>query len=221
MNGTIGASTANSGAFTTLTTTQTIIATGNIVASSSTDSTTATTGSLVVVGGIGVGKNMTITGNITPTANVTYNLGSTTANWNNVYAVTFAGTSTTAKYADLAENYTADAQYEPGTVVDFGGTAEVTLSNIDGSAFVAGVITTNPAHLMNSTLDSEYIASVALTGRVPCKIRGPVCKGQMIVSAGNGRARAEQNPRMGSVIGKALENFPDGEGVIEVVVGRL
>jgi hypothetical protein len=194
---------------------------GNIVTTSSTDSSSTTTGSLVLAGGLGVAKNMNIAGNITPSANVTYNLGTATANWNNIYAVTFTGTSTTAKYADLAECYTADAVYEPGTVVDFGGTYEVTLSDIDGSNLVAGVITTNPAHLMNSTLDAEFIAAVALTGRVPCKVTGPVRKGQMMVSAGNGRARAELNPKMGSVIGKALEDHSDGDGVIEVVVGRL
>ena len=120
----------------------------------------------------------------------------------------------------MAERYSSDADYEAGTVVDFGGDAEVTLSNINGSQYVAGVVSTNPAYLMNSGLEAGSIA-VALTGRVPCKVTGPICKGQMMVSNGDGTARAEKNPKMGSVIGKALENFPDGVGVIEVVVGRL
>ena len=135
-----------------------------------------------------------------------------------MYAVNFLGTSTTAKYADLAERYTTDADYEAGTVVDFGGNAEVTLSNINGSQYVAGVVSTNPAYMMNSDCDGLYIA---LTGRVPCKVTGPVEKGAMMVSNGDGTARMERNPKIGSVIGKALENFPDGVGVIEVVVGRL
>ena len=221
MTGPIGANTANSAAFTTLTTTQTIIATGNIVSSSSTDSTTTTTGSLVLAGGLGVAKNMTIGGNITPSANVTYNLGTNTANWNNIYAVTFSGTSTTAKYADLAECYAGDQDYEAGTVVDFGGKQEITLSDINASQTVAGIVSTNPAHLMNSAIDAEFPVAVALAGRVPCKVTGPIRKGQMMVSAGNGRARAESSPTIGTVIGKAIENHSDGDGVIEVVVGRL
>jgi hypothetical protein len=143
-------------------------------------------------------------------------LGSTSAWWQNVY-----GVSIQAKYADLAEKYTADATYESGTVLEFGGENEVTLSTTDGSSYVAGVVTTDPAYLMNSQLEAEHVAAVALTGRVPTKIIGPVSKGQMMVSAGNGRARAETNPAMGSVIGKALENFGEGEGIIEVVVGRI
>lgn len=155
---------------------------------------------------------------VAPTANASVNLGSTSYYWNNVYAVNFLGTSTTAKYADLAERYTSDADYEPGTVVDFGGTAEVTLSDIDGSQYVAGVVSTNPAYMMNSDSDGLYIA---LTGRVPTKVTGPIEKGAMMVSNGDGTARMERNPKIGSVIGKALQSFGDGVGVIEVVVGRL
>ena len=158
------------------------------------------------------------TGNFYPVGNASANIGSTTNYWNNIYAVSFLGTSTTAKYADLAERYTSDANYEPGTVVDFGGDAEVTISNINGSQFIAGVVSTNPAYMMNSDANGLYIA---LTGRVPTKVTGPVRKGQMMVSNGDGTARAENNPTMGSVIGKALQNFGDGVGVIEVVVGRL
>lgn len=158
--------------------------------------------------------------NILPTNNNLLNLGGASNYWNTIYGTTFVGTSTTAKYADVAEKYTSDAQYEPGTVVDFGGDYEVTLSNIDGSQYVAGVISTNPAYIMNSELEENAVI-VALTGRVPTKVTGPVRKGQMMVSNGDGTARSENNPTMGSVIGKALENFGDGIGVIEVVVGRL
>jgi len=130
----------------------------------------------------------------------------------------FSGTATQAQYADLAEKYASDADIEPGTVVEFGGDAEITTSTEDGSRKVAGVISTDPAYMMNSGADGQY---VALTGRVPCKVTGAVSKGDMMVSAGNGMARAEADPKLGSVIGKALEDFDGGEGVIEVVVGRM
>jgi hypothetical protein len=176
-------------------------------------------GTVTASGGIS-GTTGTFSGTVRPTGNASVNLGSSSYYWNTVYGVSFVGTSTTAQYADVAEKYTSDADYESGTVVDFGGEYEVTLSNINGSQYVAGVVSTNPAYLMNSGLEEGSVA-VALTGRVPCKVTGPVRKGQMMVSNGDGTARAENNPKMGSVIGKALENFGDGVGVIEVVVGRL
>ena len=194
---------------------------GNIVTSSATDSSSTTTGSLVLAGGLGVGKNMNIAGNITPSANVTYNVGSATSNFNYIYAVTFAGTSTTAKYADVAECYEADDNYEPGTVVIFGGSNEVTVCNEDASASLAGVISTNPAYLMNSDINVVYPAEVALLGRVPTKVKGPIKRGQMLVGTINGMARAELNPKIGTVIGKALQDFEGDTGVIEVVIGLL
>jgi hypothetical protein len=135
----------------------------------------------------------------------------------NFSAGTITATATNAKYADLAEMYAADAEYAPGTVVMFGGDAEVTLA-ADGTRKVAGVVSTNPAYLMN--VDAAGVA-VALQGRVPVKVMGKVAKGDMLVSAGNGYARAEEDPKLGQVIGKALENFDGAEGVIEAVVGRM
>ena len=132
----------------------------------------------------------------------------------------FVGTATSAQYADIAENYTADAEYEPGTVLEFGGSKEVTIAT-DETARVAGIVSTTPAHLMNSMLNSEHVVAVALLGRVPCRVRGTVAKGDMLISAGNGYARAKQNPMMGTVIGKALEASTSDHGIIEVVVGRL
>jgi hypothetical protein len=129
--------------------------------------------------------------------------------------------ATSAQYADLAEKYTADAEYTPGTVVVFGGTHEVTVCNSDASARVAGVISTNPSYRMNDGLESEFTAMVALTGRVPTQVVGTVRKGDMMVAAGNGCARAEADPRVGTVIGKALADFDGTQGVIEVVVGRV
>ena len=73
---------------------------------------------------------------------------------------------------------------------------------------------------MNAGINCDFPTQVALTGRVPCRVVGTVRKGDMMVSAGNGAARAESNPKIGSVIGKALANFDGEAGVIEVVVGR-
>jgi hypothetical protein len=129
------------------------------------------------------------------------------------------GRATAAQYADLAENYVGDASIEPGTVVCFGGANEVTTCDADACSSVAGVVSTNPAYLMNAELVAEFVVAVAFTGRVPCKVTGTVAKGDLMVAAGNGRARAEANPKVGTVIGKALQ-ASEGDAVIEVVVGR-
>lgn len=157
---------------------------------------------------------ITVTGNILPSANVTYNLGSS-AKWYGTYY----GVATQAKYADLAENYQADAAYKPGQVVEFGGTHEVTIGSQDTTR-VAGVISTNPAHLMNGALTGINVVAVALQGRVPCNVIGPVRKGDLMISAGFGFAKAQNLPIVGQVIGKALEDFDGGKGQIEIVVGR-
>lgn len=138
----------------------------------------------------------------------------------NLNAVYFQGTATSSLFADLAENYKADAAYEPGTVLEFGGQFEVTVAQ-DETRKVAGVVSTNPAHLMNTQLQGENVVALALQGRVPCKVRGTIRKGDMLVSGGNGYARPAQSPAVGTVIGKALEDFNGASGVIEVVVGRL
>ena len=117
--------------------------------------------------------------------------------------------------------YCADADYEPGTVLIFGGDQEVTIATAPGDTRIAGVVSTNPAHLMNSTLDCDCAVALALTGRVPTHVVGTVRKGDMMVSAGNGRAMACATPALGSVIGKALEDFTGEQGTIEIVVGRL
>jgi len=150
-------------------------------------------------------------------------LGHTDRRWATVYGVTFDGTALTAKYADLAENYLGDADYEPGTVLVFGGEAEVTLTKVKGDRKVAGVVTTNPATLMNSALEGEHVVGLALQGRVPCKVIGTVMKGDMLVtSAIPGYAIVNNDPKIGTVIGKAVGNkLGDDKGVVEVVVGRV
>jgi hypothetical protein len=153
-------------------------------------------------------------------ANSKCNIGLPGRTFGSVYADVFNGVATSAQYADLAENYTADAEYVPGTVLEFGGEFEVTLAQ-DGTNRVAGVVTTNPAYLMNSNCQGTYVAAVALQGRTPCKVKGPIRKGDMLISGENGFARTTQTPQIGTVIGKALGDFDGTEGVIEVAVGRL
>ena len=180
-----------------------------------------------ITGSAIIGGNANISGNITANnvslssitktgANGVGNIGNSSSYFNTVFAK-----ATSAQYADLAEYYTADHLYESGTVVSFGGSQEVTCSNSDQDPAIAGVVSTDPAYAMNTGQPGNIVLPIALVGRVPCFVQGPVRRGQMMVSAGNGRARAEVNPVMGSVIGKALQDFDGESGTIEVVVGRL
>ena len=192
-----------------------LLISGAIVDSAQLDIQTSAANANIVLTPNGSG-NVNIGSNVMPTANATANIGGATAYFNTVF-----GKATTAQYADLAELYSADAKYTPGTVLDFGGANEVTISSVASSTRVAGVVSTNPAHLMNSVLESEHKVAVALTGRVPTSVTGTIRKGDMMVTAGNGYAQACAAPVMGTVIGKALENFDGVSGTIEVVVGRL
>lgn len=149
-------------------------------------------------------------------ANGVGNIGNATSYFNTVFAK-----ATSAQYADLAEKYVADAEYAPGTVVSFGGDKEVTQSAVDADRAVAGVVSTNPSYIMNATLEAEHVAVVAFTGRVPTSVTGAVAKGDLMVSNGDGTARAEADPKAGAIIGKALENFDGATGTIEVVIGRF
>ena len=172
-------------------------------------------------------NQMTILGSILPGANNPtdsgQNLGSGTNKWNTVYATVFNGTATQAQYADLAENYLGDSQYEPGTVLVFGGDQEVTVTNQKGDRRVAGIVTTDPAYLMNSMLAGDAVVGLALQGRVPCKVLGKVSKGDILVtSAIPGYAIVDNDPRVGTVVGKAVgAKTDDSRGYVEVVVGRF
>jgi hypothetical protein len=159
---------------------------------------------------------ITVGGIVNANANGVGNIGSATTYFNTVFAK-----ATSAQYADLAEMYEADQIIEPGTVVCFGGANEVTMCAEDACRRVAGVVSTNPSYLMNSGQTGDYVVAIALQGRVPVKVTGQVRKGDMMVATTNGRARAETNPQVGAVIGKALADFDGQDGVIEVVVGRV
>ena len=133
----------------------------------------------------------------------------------------FLGTATAAEFADLAEIYASDEDYQPGTVLIFGGEAEVTTTTMFCDHRVAGVVSTEPAHLMNS--NAEGVA-VALRGRVPCKVEGPVSKGDLIVTspkAGIATAITQDSaiPNAVCIIGKAIQSSSDtGIKLVEVVV---
>lgn len=153
-------------------------------------------------------------GSIVPSANLTYNLGSTSAWWNNIY-----GTAIHAQYADLAERYLADSDYTPGTVVVFGGDAEITVTNELADERVAGAISTDPAYLMNG--NSPGLA-VALRGKVPVKLFGPVTKGDSLVThykSGYAISVGRNRTYGSSVFAKSLEtNLSPGEKMIMAVI---
>ena len=153
-------------------------------------------------------------GSILPSANVTYNLGSTTAWWNNIY-----GTAIHAVYADLAERYIADADYTPGTVVVFGGNEEITVTEELGDERVAGAISTDPAYLMNGASDG---LAVALRGKVPVKLFGPVTKGDSLVThykAGYAISVGRDRTYGQAVFAKSLEtNLDPGEKIVMAVI---
>ena len=133
-----------------------------------------------------------------------------------------SGSRLTATYADLAEYYEGDQDYEPGTVLVFGGEKEVTTSTEMNDTRLAGVVTTNPAYVMNEEQTGIKVC-LALAGRVPCKVVGRVKKGDMLTTSSTpGYAVKASNPTIGAIIGKAIEDKDYGEaGVIQVAVGRM
>jgi hypothetical protein len=152
---------------------------------------------------------------LTTGANTT--AGSITGNW-----TLTTGSRLTATYADLAERFSADDIYEPGTVVELGGEAEITAVKYELSVDVFGVISDNMAFLMNNGAgDNDTHPAVAMTGRVRVKTLGTVRKGQRLVSAGEGYARAADNGESTAfnVIGRALEDKTTLDlGTVEAIV---
>ncbi len=152
---------------------------------------------------------------ILPDTDASYDIGSSSLGYNTVHAK-----ATSAQYADLAEIYESDSDYEVGTVVIFGGEKEITVSSMGSDPRVAGVISENPAYLMNNTAKGQ---AVALQGKVPCKVVGQISKGDMLVTHSQhpGVARKGTNPTIGTVIGKALEDYNSTDiGTINIVAGR-
>lgn len=176
---------------------------------------------------VGTLTSLTVSGTLTtasiiPSSNNVSNIGDSTHWYNRIFSV-----STEALYADLAEKYIADADYESGTVVVFGGDKEITVTNQFADTRVAGIISTDPAYIMNAGIDG---LPVALRGRVPCKVIGPVAKGDLLVTSDvEGYAKSlNQNQEWAvtfnidagnSVFAKSLENNDTaGPTVIEAVV---
>ena len=170
-------------------------------------------------GNLSVGTGLvTLGGIVNANGNAVGNIGSATVYFNTVFAK-----ATSAQYADLAELYTTDdISYPPGTCVAFGGLDEITQTTSYAQTNVAGVVSTNPAYIMNAGADG---IPVALQGRVPCRVIGKISKGDLITSSSTAGVATRLEPedwRPGAIIGKSLQNFDsDQEGVIEVVVGRV
>ena len=166
--------------------------------------------------------NDTHSGTITPNADNSIDLGSGSLRYNQVFAVEFNGTATSAKYADLAERYVSDKEYDVGTVCVFGGSEEVTQSTKQNCPSIAGVVSTDPAFLMNAELENGI--TLALRGRVPVKVTGPVRKGDVLICS-NTPGHAEAAPFKGyhvtgpSMIGVAIsEHLSSGTGVVEAQI---
>ena len=209
--------------------TTTVSATGNIAGGN------ILTAGLVSATGTIVGGNILTAGVVSATSNITGgnlitlgsiinaggngvgNIGGPGAYFGIVYA-----TATSAQYADVAERFAADADYEAGTVVELGGSAEITKVGVDLSDKVFGVISTRAAYLMNAGAGTDNThPPVAMTGRVPVKVIGTVNKGDRLVSAGNGVARAAAAGEASAfnTIGRALANKLDaGLGTVEAIV---
>ena len=193
---------------------------------------TDTTGDYVATAGVsgnglsgsasGEGSSFTVTSNATSanTANTIVFRDSS----GNFSAGVMTGTATAARYADLAERYEADKEYPVGTVVVFGGDKEITTTNTKMDTAVAGVISANPAFRMNCEAGEDSTHPyVALAGRVPCRVVGKIKKGNILVTSGipGVAVAATGDIKVGSMIGKALENYDsDHIGTIEVAVGR-
>jgi hypothetical protein len=205
------------------------------LSSTANDTTSGTLGVLNDTGlsvGVDSDLRMSVSGVNTTIANQT-------SNGNLVFSVNVGGTPTTAltifgangtvsgnqinaNYADVAERFEADSIYDAGTVVELGGSAEITRVSAELSDKVFGVISTRAAYLMNSQAGTDAThPPVAMTGRVPVKVVGSVAKGDRLVSAGNGVARAARagEATAFNVIGRALiAKLDEAEGTVEAIV---
>jgi hypothetical protein len=183
--------------------------------------TGAVTGAALTGTSLTVSTGNVSCGNIVNTnANGVGNIGTSATRFNQVFAL-----ASSAQYADLAEKYTADADYVPGTVLEFGGDQEVTTTTTSHSPRVAGIVSTQPSYIMNDGLVSDHTAMVSLTGRVPCLVQGPIAKGDRLVASnvvGHAQRLDPAQYEPGCIIGKALEDYPSTAiGTIEVAVGRF
>tara|TARA_Y100000361_G_scaffold142035_1_gene147664 strand:- start:129 stop:1985 length:1857 start_codon:yes stop_codon:yes gene_type:complete len=165
-------------------------------------------------------SNKTFGSTVKASADNTIDIGETGTKFATVHATTFSGVATSAQYADMAEIYSSDVEYEPGTVVKIGGEKEITQTLEHADIEVFGVISSNPAYLMNSEANGQ---PVALAGRVPVKVVGKVAKGERLVASdvpGVAWGVADEDVDVKAIIGRSLEDKEDGdEGMIEAVIG--
>ena len=189
--------------------------TGTLTTAAQTNITSVgTLTALAVSGAITVNSTNGVSAIINGGTTGTGNIGSATVGFNTVFAK-----ATSAVYADLAENYLSDSNYEAGTVVVFGGDKEITTTQLFADTAVAGVISTNPAYLMNNELVGQ---PVALRGRVPVKVQGFTRKGDLLVTGnipGVAISVGRDNKYGQAVFAKALEIKTTADvGVIEAVI---
>ncbi len=201
-------------------TSNSVVAQGNVIVS----------GRVAATGNVSTANYLVVTGTENASSNTSgavritggMSLGGSVFAVGNVNALNFNGAAVNALYADLAERFEADAYYQPGTVLTMGGEKEVTLEDTELSDEVFGVVSTKPAYLMNSAAGgADTHPPIAVSGRVPVRVTGQIKKGQRLVSAGGGLARAATKAEMTpfNVIGRALENkLDDGEGTIYAIV---
>jgi hypothetical protein len=204
--------------------------------SSTTNDTTSGTLGILNDTGLSVGVDSDLRMSV---SGVNTTIANQTSNGNLVFSVNVGGTPTTAltifgangtvsgnqinaNYADVAERFAADTIYDAGTVVELGGSAEITKVSAELSDKVFGVISTRAAYLMNSQAGTDAThPPVAMTGRVPVKVVGSVAKGDRLVSAGNGMARSARagEATAFNVIGRALtDKLDQAEGTVEAIV---
>ena len=198
-------------------------ATANITLGNTTiDGTLTSSGAVVNSSTTRLQGVTTVAAQVLPNADNTISIGASGTKFANVWATTFRGTAITAQYADLAERFEADTAYVPGTVVELGGDKEVTSVKQALSEAVFGVISTAAGFLMNGDAGSDQThPPIAVNGRVPVRVVGKIKKGDRLVSAGRGMAKAATKEELTAfnVLGRALENKDsEGEGVIEAVV---
>ena len=202
-----------------------ISASGDISGSTLTASSTVKAGNEIWLNGAKLfGFNGNITQMITQNGATALQIGGTAGNpTGKLYGAWTLDTGATlqATYADLAEYYESDKEYTVGSIMMIGGDKEITLAKGHGTTAVAGVISSNPAYLMNTGCKGLKLA-IALQGRVPCRVIGKIQKGDLIVvSSVPGVGTVSTDPKPGSIVGKALANYnSDRVGTIEVLVGK-
>jgi hypothetical protein len=170
-------------------------------------------GNKTFTGGVTMSSNLTINDHVLSASNNTYNIGENTNRFATMYATTFNGVATSSLYADLAEKYTTREELIPGTAVAVSNSEEYEVREATMSDYCIGVISTEPALMMNSEAEGQY---VGLKGRVPVRVKGPVNKGQAVHALENGVSTTLKTT---ALVGIALEtNLAQEEKLVECVL---